>query len=266
VEGQVTSTNTRLDQRGHKTQLFSLKPLDENLGGKMIFRLFIVALACVSLIASSSPAFSQQFTVGPKQDLPTLLSSASNGDEIAQADIAAVSYLSLFIAALNNDKAFQEHVSLKPYKFPSESMIPTIQKGDYIFANLKYYKDRTPERGDIVVFEYPEDPSKDFMKRVIAIGGDEIYGKDKKIYLNNELLVEPYIVHLEKELLPAEANPRDNFGPILVPEGTVFVLGDNRDRSYDSRFWGAVKLGAIKGRPFYIYWSPSGERIGKEIK
>ena len=156
---------------------------------------------------------------------------------------------------------------VQAFKIPSGSMEDTLAIGDHILVSKFFYgskipftdkrilKIRDPKRGDVIVFEYPEDPSKDFIKRVIGTPGDVIEEKDKKIYINNQLYVNPHEVHKEIEIVPREQNPRDNFGPVKVPEGSYFVMGDNRDRSYDSRFWGFVKNPKIKGLAFIKYWS-----------
>lgn len=156
---------------------------------------------------------------------------------------------------------------VQAFKIPSGSMEDTLAIGDHILVNKFIYGTkipfmdkriltiRDPKRGDVIVFEYPEDPSKDFIKRVIGTPGDEVEVRDKKVYVNGKMYENPHEVHKEKDLIPREQNPRDNFGPIKVPENSYFVMGDNRDRSYDSRFWGFVKNPKIKGLAFIKYWS-----------
>jgi len=156
---------------------------------------------------------------------------------------------------------------VQAFKIPSGSMEDTLAIGDHILVNKFIYgmkipftdkrilKIRDPKRGDVIVFEYPEDPSKDFIKRVIGTPGDVIEEKDKKVYVNGQPYVNPHEVHKETDMITKEQNPRDNFGPVTVPENSYFVMGDNRDRSYDSRFWGFVKNPKIKGLAFIKYWS-----------
>jgi len=110
-----------------------------------------------------------------------------------------------------------------------------------------------------VVFIYPMDRSKDFIKRVVGIGGDVIEIKNKKIFLNGSPYNDTHGVYTDKLVLPLSIQPRDNFGPVTVPEGSIFVMGDNRDQSYDSRFWGFVKLRDVMGKAFIIYWSWNGD-------
>ena len=159
---------------------------------------------------------------------------------------------------------------VQAFKIPSGSMEDTLLIGDHLLVNKFIYgttipftdtqilKLRDPKRGDVIVFEYPEDPRKDFIKRVIGLPGDVVEGKDKKVYVNGKLYQNPHEVHKEPEIIPQEQNPRDTFGPITVPADSYFVMGDNRDRSYDSRFWGFVRRDQIKGLAFIKYWSIDG--------
>lgn len=156
---------------------------------------------------------------------------------------------------------------VQAFKIPSGSMEDTLAIGDHIlvnkfiygtkipFTDKRFFKIRDPQRGDVIVFEYPEDPSKDFIKRMVGVPGDVVQEVNKKIYVNGKLFQIPQEVHKEPDMLPAAMNPRDNFPPRTVPPGCYFVMGDNRDRSYDSRFWGFVKMDEIKGLAFIKYWS-----------
>lgn len=159
---------------------------------------------------------------------------------------------------------------VQAFKIPSGSMEDTLLIGDHLLVNKFIYGTqlpftdkqiltlRDPKRGDVVVFEYPEDPRKDFIKRVIGLPGDVVEGKDKKVYINGKLYENAHEVHKEMENIPKEQNPRDTFGPIVVPENSYFVMGDNRDRSYDSRFWKFVRRDQLKGLAFIKYWSIDG--------
>ena len=156
---------------------------------------------------------------------------------------------------------------VQAFKIPSGSMKPTLQIGDHILVNKFLYGVKipfvrktlipigNPKRGDIIVFIYPEDRSKDFIKRVVGIEGDTVEVRDKKIYLNGKPSDDGHGVHVDSVIFPASMQPRDNFGPVTVPRGTLFVMGDNRDQSYDSRFWGFVELKDVMGKAFLIYWS-----------
>ncbi len=143
---------------------------------------------------------------------------------------------------------------VQAYKLPAASMEPTLLIGDHVLAD-RHLAARNPKRGDIIIFEYPQDPKKDFVKRVVAIGGDIVEIRDKELFVNKKPAKETYVAHKEAEVIPADQNPRDNFGPVTVPAGSYFVMGDNRDRSYDSRFWGFVEKSRIKGTVKNIYWS-----------
>lgn len=152
----------------------------------------------------------------------------------------------------------------RAYKISSGAMIPTLTIGDRLIVDLKYYEKNTPQRGDIIVFKYPEDESRDFIKRVIATGNDIIESKDKTIYINGAPIAEPYVQHVDNDIRANDK--RDNFGPLTVPKDKIFVMGDNRDNSYDSRFWGYVDKTQIRGKALYFYWSKQTNKIGKEVK
>ena len=174
---------------------------------------------------------------------------------------------------------------IQAFKIPSGSMKQTLQIGDHILVNKFIYGSKmpflmttivsikNPERGDIVVFKFPEDPNKDFIKRVIGIAGDVVECRDKQIYINHKRLNHDFGIHTDSNIISRGVQPRDNFGPVVVPENSLFVMGDNRDHSYDSRFWGFVDLKALKGKALIIYWSWDKEnfgvrwnRIGKILK
>lgn len=156
---------------------------------------------------------------------------------------------------------------VQAFKIPSGSMKNTLLIGDHILVNKFIYGVKNPlngktwipikepERRDIVVFKYPINPEQDYIKRVIGVEGDTIEIKDKKVYVNGEPQEEDYTIFLDKRILPGSLQPRDNMGPITVPENSLFVMGDNRDNSYDSRFWKFVDLKAVKGKAFVLYWS-----------
>jgi signal peptidase I len=156
---------------------------------------------------------------------------------------------------------------VQAFKIPSGSMLPTLQIGDHILVNkfiyglripvygTRYFSFVDPARQDIVVFVFPEDRDKDFIKRVIGTPGDTVEVRHKKVYVNGEPIEDAHAHYTEGEG-PA---PRDTFGPVTVPPRHIFVMGDNRDHSFDSRFWGFVPFEDIKGKAFVIYWSWDGE-------
>ncbi|MYL83593.1 signal peptidase I [Desulfovibrio aerotolerans] len=163
---------------------------------------------------------------------------------------------------------------VQAFKIPSGSMLDTLLIGDHLLVNKFLYGTHIPftdkvvlpleepQRSDVIVFEFPEDTTKDFIKRIIGVPGDVVEMKDKVLTRNGETLVEPYIKHTDSGL----QQRRDNFGPITVPAGKYFVMGDNRDESYDSRFWGFVDKDKIRGKAWMIYWSwdgPSDIRLGR---
>jgi len=156
---------------------------------------------------------------------------------------------------------------VQAFKIPSRSMVPTLLVGDQILVNKFIYGVKipylrkmiipvtNPEKGDIVVFIYPNDRSKDFIKRVIGIAGDKIEIRNKKIFINGKEYSDSYGVYSDNLIYPAAIQPRDNFGPVTVPKDSLFVMGDNRDESSDSRYWGFVDIKDVEGKAFIIYWS-----------
>ena len=164
---------------------------------------------------------------------------------------------------------------IQAFKIPSGSMENTLLIGDHIlvskfsygthipneipFLDIKLFDDivlfsKVPQRGDIIVFKFPKDERRDFIKRVIGLPGDFLEVRRQKIYINDKLYEDTHARHTE----PASDSslvPRDDFGPVLVPEGYVFVMGDNRENSQDSRYWGFLNVQKIRGKALMIYWS-----------
>ncbi len=162
---------------------------------------------------------------------------------------------------------------VQAFQMPAGSMVPTMLVGDHILTNKFIYYFAEPKRGDIVIFPHPQEPDRLFIKRVIAIGGDNIAIKKKEVYINGQKISETYTANLDTAIFPKNESPRDYYGPEIIPEDSIFVLGDNRDQSYDSRFWGFVKKEAIKAKAINIYWSwdkdhdsVRWDRIGNLIK
>lgn len=176
---------------------------------------------------------------------------------------------------------------VQAFIIPSGSMENTLQVGDFLLVNKLIYGAqvpfthyhlpafRSPKRGDVIVFDYPVDPSKTFVKRLVGVPGDTLEMRDGALVRNGQALQEPYVEHDDPYMDPAEAQfvwqrnylvktaaaavsyhpSRNNWGPLVVPEGNYFVLGDNRDNSLDSRYWGFVADSLVRGRPFVIYYS-----------
>ena len=162
---------------------------------------------------------------------------------------------------------------VEAFKIPSSSMEDNLLIGDHILVNkfayaptnFRWEKKLLPihevRRSDVIVFKYPEDPTRNFIKRVIAVGGETLEIRDKQVFINEKPLSEPYKFH-KAEFFGLTA---EDFGPVHVPEGYYFAMGDNRDNSKDSRAWGFVPKDYIKGRAFMIYWSFEGpQSVGPE--
>ena len=169
---------------------------------------------------------------------------------------------------------------VQAFQIPSESMLPTLVVGDRLLVNKFLYgvkwpfthtyifKGSEPQRNDVIVFQYPRNPDIDYIKRIVGVPGDVIEVRNKQLIRNGQPVDEPFIRHSDRRVEPV----RDNFGPVKVPEGQYFVMGDNRDNSQDSRFWGFVERSAIHGKAWRIYWSSTRvvdlklDRLGKAIK
>ena len=161
---------------------------------------------------------------------------------------------------------------IQAFRIPSESMRDTLLVGDFLFVNKFEYGPkipfthirlpglRQPHRGDVIVFQFPQDPSKDFIKRCVATGGETVEIKNKRVSVNGTVLSEPYAIHTDPSVKPAGYEYRDNYGPYAVPQSDLFMMGDNRDNSNDSRYWGPLEMDLVKGRAMFLYWSWDGER------
>jgi signal peptidase I len=182
---------------------------------------------------------------------------------------------------------------VQAFKIPSGSMLSTLQIGDHLLVNKFIYGVKipmnggtlipwkSPKRGDITVFRFPRDSgmefikkyrkdrtresdyktvratssSIDYIKRVVGISGDTVEIKNKQVYINGEAVENPHIQFTRHDIMNSSIGPRDNMGPVTVPENSIFVMGDNRDNSFDSRFWGFVPLRNVLGKAFILYWS-----------
>jgi signal peptidase I len=158
------------------------------------------------------------------------------------------------------------------FEVPSPSMEKNVLAGDRLVVDKFLLAPRSSpldpllpsrgvRRGDIVVFRFPDDPRRDFLKRVIGLPGETVAIRDKRVFVDGRLLDEPYAFHSDDRVWPDDPyvsddrRRRDQLGPTGVKEGTYFVMGDNRDDSNDSRYWGAVPAGHIEGRAIFVYWS-----------
>jgi signal peptidase I len=170
---------------------------------------------------------------------------------------------------------------VQAFKIPTGSMEQNLLIGDHLLVNKFIYGPTatgveqavlpidTIERGDVVVFKYPEEPERDFIKRVIGLPGDTVEVREKRVYINGTRIEEPYVFYLDP---PRDGSfhevtsfdVRERYGPVTVPPEQYFVMGDNRDNSQDSRYWGFLPRTLIKGKALIIYWSFEGEPIAEE--
>ena len=222
----------------------------------------------------------------PQPLLKNRAASTSSSADLPPEKSAAREYFEAFVIALALAIVLRTFF-IQAYKIPSGSMEPTLLVGDHIIVNKLIYGLRLPDsffgltpldneipwghylfkfepvhRGDVVVFVFPPDPTKDFIKRVIGVPGDTIEVKAGKLYRDGVLADDP---HAHFEVTPderQEGSPRDYFGPLKVPEGQFLMMGDNRDHSYDGRFWGLVDRDEVEGRAMFIYWSWDSDTTG----
>ena len=172
---------------------------------------------------------------------------------------------------------------VQAFKIPTGSMEPNLLIGDHLLVNKLVFGPyasgvegtllpmKDIGRGNVIVFKYPEDPERDFIKRVIGLPGEQIEVRRKRVYVNGHLLDEPYAHYIEQPpAVPAEiesgpdhqalgGDPRESYGPVTVPPKHYFVMGDNRDNSQDSRYWGFLPRDYVKGKALVIYWSYEAE-------
>jgi signal peptidase I len=163
---------------------------------------------------------------------------------------------------------FSTYINLFPiklYRIPSPSMAPNLLPGDYFFIDKKYYRDKQPMRGDIVVFQLPIDPSKDYIKRVVGLPGETVEMASRKVSIDKQVLNEPYLKRSGLNSNSIGLNSKIAFGPVVVPENSLFLLGDNRIGSNDSRYFGPVNFSALRGKALFIVWARNKNRIGYKI-
>jgi signal peptidase I len=159
----------------------------------------------------------------------------------------------------------------RAYRIPSASMSPTLLVGDFLYAEMATYRAQLPGRGDVVIYRYPGNPALEYVHRVVGLPNETIEVRNKQVFIDGLPLDETYVHHDDPAMWPSERGPRDQFGPFRIPADAVFVMGDQRDNSNDSRFWGPLRVTRIRGLARVLYWSwdggtPRWERIGRPIE
>ncbi len=180
-------------------------------------------------------------------------------------------YLAIILATGYASQQLLAFSPVRAFKIPSGSMEPALLVGDHLYADMTWYRSARPARGDLIVFAPPQDPARSNTGRVIGLPGEEIDIREKAVYIDGQRLEDPWAHHQDLVFRPSAYADhvialRDDFGPSRVPTDAVFVLGDNRDNSYDSRFYGPVPLSSLQGRLLYVYWAVDKSRIGKALK
>ncbi len=156
---------------------------------------------------------------------------------------------------------------VQAYRVSSGSMENSLQEGDFVMVNKFCYRFAEPQINDVIVFEFPMNTTKDYIKRIVALPGQTVEIRSKQLYVDNQLVADlGGVFHGDLQTLPEEYSQRDFFGPLTVPPNQYFVMGDNRDDSQDSRFWGCLDRSHIKGKAAFIYFSwtpdPNAPTIG----
>jgi signal peptidase I len=217
----------------------------------------------------SNGAARRQPAPGPAAPPPTREFQKSTAREYFESIVIAV-ILALFIRTF----------VVQAFKIPTGSMEENLLIGDHLLVNKFVFGPSSAERavlpikdavrGDVVVFKYPEEPERDFIKRVIGLPGETVEVKEKKVYINGTALDEPYAHYLQPPSSTSHLDEvtsldvRERYGPVTVPPESYFVMGDNRDNSQDSRYWGFLPRSYIKGKALVIYWSYDGEEMQAE--
>lgn len=188
-------------------------------------------------------------------------------------------YVILILLHIFVSSRYKDYINsnfITAHKVPTSSMEPTLMVGDYLITDYRYYKSNPVKPNDVVIIRFPKDPRRKFIERCIAVGGQIVEIRDKSVFIDGMLFpdsqktqfIDSEIISrdiIDPEIFPRDIGNRDNYGPIIVSQNHCFVLGDNRDNSYDSRYWGFVPIENVIAKPLYIYWAKDKSRIGGYI-
>jgi signal peptidase I len=194
----------------------------------------------------------------------------TNGSRLGRGRWIAVAGLLAVQVALGT-LPIRSWLPVRSFRIPSSSMEPAVQVGDHLIADMRAWDRRDPERGDLVIYRHPERPESLALDRVIGLPGERIDLQDERVYVDGRPIEDPWATHSDSRtyadspFYPPLVVARDQFGPLVVPDGALFLLGDNRDNSNDSRFQGPIARSLLVGRPLYLYWSHDRDRIGRSL-
>jgi signal peptidase I len=228
--------------------IYRVLALWSSFAGFMSFLLVLLVVGLIAIVDATR--------VGLRQTPNSPFPIAPRGIQILALVLASASLI-----ANGSGFLLDQIISVKAFKVPSISMSPTIMNGDRIIADMHAYSRTTPHRGDVVVFMLHHPMESLLVKRVVAIGGDTIEGTDQGVVVNGEIVQERY-------LSPVDSTDSSGikFKPRTIPGGEFFLLGDNRQESYDSRYFGPVKTNDIRGKALFLYWATNHSRIGTQIR
>lgn len=166
---------------------------------------------------------------------------------------------------ITSDSFFRKFLAYHAFRIPSASMCPTICEGDRLVADLRAFRRSVPQRGDVVIFLFDSETSL-HIKRVAAVGGDEVSASHGRVIVNGNSVDSPSSACGTPPIQSYSFETSPDLAPLRVPPNRLFLIGDNMDHSYDSRYYGTVEVGRVRGRPAYLYWSPQLKRIGCKIR
>lgn len=218
----------------------------------LVFALFMTVVAPTAVFMISAILGIAAFAIYCVVDSALIASRRKENYKLAKYNRWFVYVGYLLVAGLLGQASVSFVVTpylVQAFKMPTGSMEPTLLIGDHLLVNKRIYRAKEPQRGDVIVFRYPRNPETSYVKRLIGEPGDMLEMVGRTVYINGKPIVENYVQYIDPASIYA------HYGPYHIPPGQYFVMGDNRDLSQDSRFWGFVPRENLFGKPLLIYWS-----------